>query len=84
MVSVWCTVGCGAASAEPLDDLHAHAAVVVRTFPEAGLVVLAVDASVLADAPEPFSFLPVDEVSFDELPACQSLFQSFLTAEMIP
>ena len=44
------------------EEKHAHARVVIGAFPEAGLVVAAVDAAVAADAPPPFAALVVDKV----------------------
>ena len=38
-----------------LYNLHTHAPVVIWTFPEAGLVVLAVHGPVGAQTPEPFA-----------------------------
>ena len=69
---------------DSFDDFHAHTAVVVRTFPESGLVVIAVDGPVFEKAPEPFSVFPVDQRGLYEIPAHQGVFQTFLIAEMIP
>ena len=69
---------------DSFDDFHAHAAVVIRAFPESGLVVIAVDGPVFAKAPEPFAVFPVDQIGLYEIPACQGIFQAFLGAEMIP
>ena len=56
----------------------------VRAFPEAGLVVFPVYASVVSYAPEPFALFPVDEVVLDEFPAHQGVFKSGRIVEMIP
>ena len=54
---------------ETFDDLQAHPAVVVRAFPESGMVLAAVDASFCITAPEPFTEFAVNEVSLDVFPA---------------
>ena len=65
------------------DDFEAHAAVVVRTLPETGVIVLEVDVALRVAAPGPFSVLPVDEIVLDVLPATQSFFQGILIAEIL-
>ena len=61
---------------DSFDDFHAHAAVVIRAFPESGLVVIAVDGPVFAKAPEPFAVFPVYQIGLYEIPACQDLQSS--------
>ena len=68
---------------EAFDDLHAHAAVVVRTFPESSLVIAAVYAAVGQEAPVPFAVLVVYQFRLDELPASGGGVESFRVAEVL-
>ena len=68
----------------PFYDFQAHAAVVVRAFPESGLVVVSVGGTVCAQAPEPFSVFPVYDMAFDELPASAGFFQRVFPSRKLP
>ena len=68
---------------EAFDDLHAHAAVVVRTFPESSLVIAAVYGAVGQEAPVPFAVLVVYQFRLDELPAADGGVESFRVAEVL-
>ena len=45
-----------------LDNLQTHAAVMIGTFPETGLVVNGVERTIGMTAPMPLSILPVDKL----------------------
>ena len=55
----------------------------IRAFPEARLVVAAVDVALGIATPEPLAALAVDEVVLDVLPAVQRLLQRALVAEVL-
>lgn len=58
-----------------LNEFCTHSGVVVRTFPEACLVIDGVEGAVLATTPVPLAILAVDELVLDELPAMECLFK---------
>ena len=65
------------------DDFEAHAAVVVGTLPETGMVVAAVDMAFGIAAPEPFAEFVVDEVVLDVLPTAEGFVACGFVAEML-
>ena len=57
-------------------QLDAHTSVMIRTFPEAGLIIIPVQATVGTKAPEPFAMHIVSQMSFNKLPAVDGMLQS--------
>ena len=55
----------------------------VRAFPEAGMVILAVDVALRVTTPIPLSEFVVDEIILDILPAMESLLKGSLITEML-
>ena len=56
----------------------------IRTLPEASLIVDEVQRTVRMAAPVPFAILPVDQLVLDILPTANSPLVGFLIAEMLP
>jgi hypothetical protein len=64
-------------------QLHAHAAIMIGTFPETGVVVIEVNATIIVDAPVPFAMRVVDKMVLDVLPASQGFVKRDLVVEVL-
>ena len=58
----------------PLYDFKTHPAVVVRTFPEASLVVCSIQRTIRMPAPMPLTVLPIDKLCLDIFPTTGRTF----------
>ena len=56
----------------------------IRTFPEASLVIVTVDRTVFIDAPVPLAVLLVYEACLDIVPAAGSYVEILLRSEVLP
>ena len=55
----------------------------IGTFPETGVVVIEVNATIIVDAPVPFAMRVVDKMVLDVLPASQGFVKRDLVVEVL-